>query len=721
MNYFNSYLFIRCWIIHALFILSLLPLWGQDIALNTWRTHFSYKEARKIEMTPNKIFCATQNGLFSREFETGVITRLSKIDGLSSVGVSAMKYDPINEILVVGYHSGFVDFIYSNQILSISQIANTNLNKDKNIYAIAFSSSHTFLATDFGVIRVKTNDATVVENFVQIGDGGNAVEVVEILATNDSLIIKTNEGIQSGNLLNNLLDFNNWNQYSETLEFTNLTKSADKIYALNSSNLMSLVDGNWEDTGITLPEGANKLFQVNENIFSASNGVIYRLTTEEFIEISQVEAAHINDLNFIGTTLILADSLLGLIDKNKNELFPSGPLSDDFSNVRVIEGKTFGFHSPNPLNYDGTEKQSLFSVFAEGNWELREIDEFINVSDVALFNGNYYFSSIGKGIYDESNEQIQLPGISSQADTVITTLVAGGDDLWASSFGSNNPIHILDRQGSWKSLSTTQLFDSSYLTINLSETGVAWLRDVSGKITILNEAQNSVERIERLSGLPVGFTDIEISVEDNAWIATTRGPALFSAASLLPSSQEIIRPLYENLLLFREEQIHTILTDGGNNVWFGTEKGIWVYDEDITELLTIFNEENSPLPSNRIMKMEYNSINGEIFILTDKGMVSYRSASSVGSISNQKVTIFPNPVLPSYQGLVGIAGLANNANIKITDVNGNLVQEIDAVGGTSSWNLRDINNAQVATGIYLFFSYSAEGEEAYCGKIAVVR
>ncbi len=693
---------------------------AQDIAIGTWRTHFSYLDARIVEVTPDKIFCATQNGLFSREIATGEIRRLSKIDGLSDVGISAMKYDEVNNVLVIGYRSGFVDFIYEDQILSISDIANTNLDKDKTINDIAFSSNQTFLATDLGVIVASTATATIDENFVQIGAGGSSVDVFQIIEDNNALTVRTEEGIQSGSLSENLLDFNSWNRYPSTSAFTNLTQVEGEKYALSSDNLMQLIDGSWQDTGIDLPTGTENLFGIDTELFTVGDGVVYRLTLDDFFEFAQVDLQSINDLVFIGPNLVLADSDLGLIGEDGDRLSPTGPLSDDFSNFRVIGDEIYGFHAPSASLYNGSEKQPSFSVFSKGEWEIRSIEEFINVSDVASFNGNLYYSSIGKGMYDEFNNQIIMPGTSADLDTVIVSLAAG-ELLWASSFDNNSPIHVLDTDDAWRSLTSSQLFGSQFLTIDLSETGVAWLGSASGSITVFDLEENSVELINTSDGLPSSFTDVEITVEDNAWVATSRGPALFPSASFISSDQEAILPTFENRVLFEDERINAVVTDGGNRVWFGTENGVWIYDENTSEQVAIFNEENSPLPSNHVLQMRYNEGNGEVFILTDKGMVSYRSASSFGRRTHRNVNVFPNPVRPDYQGLVGLTGLARNVNVKITDLNGNLVKEINANGGSAAWDLRDIRGGSVNTGIYLFFSSSADGEETYVGKIAVIR
>ena len=719
MKHFAGLVFKKRWLNSTLLIISCVFAGAQDIAIGTWRTHFSYQDARIIELTPEKIFCAVENGLFSYEIATGEIRRLSKIDGLSDVGISAMKYDPLNHVLIIGYRSGFVDFIYEDRILSISDIANTTLDVNKTINDITLTNGKAYLATDLGVIVANTASATVDENFVQIGSGGSTVNVLEVLISGDSIIIRTGEGIQSGNLSTNLLDFNSWTRYPATIGFTELTNVNDEIYALSSSDLMQRTNDQWEDTGVDLPVGAEKLFGIGDNLFTASEGVVYRLNLNEFLEFSQVSASSINDLNFIGSTIILADSELGLTDQNNSIFYPAGPLSDSFSNIKVIADQVYGFHAPSPLTYDGTETQPSFSVFAEGTWTNPSIDGFINVSDVVRFNGTQYFSSIGKGIYHEEGNQIMTPGNSVQ-DTVITSL-ASSDVLWVSSFGSQEPIYVLDTDDLWSSFSSITLFGNQFISIDISETGVAWLGSLAGEVTVVDDDENLFELINSSDGLPSLITDVVISVEDNAWVSTLRGPALFPSASFLGSNPSALTPSFEGRILFEDETVNAVVTDGGNRIWFGTENGVWIYDENTSEQIAVFNEQNSPLPSNRVIQMEYNGRNGEVFILTDKGMVSYRSASSIGTRLHRNVNVFPNPVRPTYQGEVGLTGLASNVNVKITDINGNLVQEVDANGGSASWDLKNIGGGAVSTGIYLFFSSTSDGEETYIGKIAVIR
>jgi hypothetical protein len=721
MKHFAGLAFLKLWAISSLFLFN-QSVSAQDIAVGTWRTHFSYTDARIIEVTSDKIFCAAANGLFSIDLDDNSIRKLSKIDGLSDIGVSALKFDAASKVLAIGYRSGLVDFIFENEIITIRDIFNSNLEADKGINDITFGAGRAFLATDLGVIVVNIKRREIVENYVQIGMGGNEVSVLELSFSDNQLFARTNEGVQSGSSNLNLLDFNNWIHYPSTTSFTSLTLVDNRYYALNGTNVYQLSESSWIDTGVDLPSDASKLFSVNNELISAGLNAIYRFSNDTFEPAASLSLSFANDIEWVGNEFIVADATLGLINQSSISISPQGPISDEFSEVKGISNEIYAFHAPSPFSYDGTVKRNGYSFFSEGNWSQIDIANFQNISDVARIGDNFYFGSIGDGLLDLSNDQIimDIPGSHPDLDTMIVAMNAK-NNLWISSFDNAHPIHTLTDDGIWSSFSEADLFEDRFVSIDLTQTETAWLGGASGLITVFDPDQNKVDRISTSDDLPASYTDIDISVEDDGWVATTKGPALFSNASFVSGNTQAISPSFENRVLFEDELVSAVMTDGGNRVWFGTNRGLWVFNENTSEQVALFNESNSPIPSDNVLNLTYNPINGEVFITTDKGMVSFRSASSFGRRAHRDVTIFPNPVRPNYSGLVGIKGLAKNVSVKVTDINGNLVKEIEANGGTASWNLQDLTNANVVTGVYFLFSSSSDGTETFVGKIAVIR
>ena len=380
----------------------------------------------------------------------------------------------------------------------------------------------------------------------------------------------------------------------------------------------------------------------------------------------------------------------------------------------------YGFHSPSSLSTDPNERVDFYSQFSNGSWALNSIDGFGNISDVASFQGSRYFTSVGFGLYKEQGNEIirDIPGSGLQGDTVHISAIAG-DRLWIAGSGAE-PVHFLDAEGNWTSYSGSEVFDTFFKKILLSETGIAWVLG-NGEITVIDPNESQVDLLTTSDGIPSTATDMDISIEDNSWVSSTEGPAFFPSASFIFFSSEGISPTFDGRILFEDQVINTVQTDGGNRIWFGTNRGLWVFDENTAEQVAVFTIENSPLPSDVILDLAYDGATGEVFVATDKGMVSYRSASSTGARQHSNVNIFPNPVRPDYSGLVGITGLARNATIKVTDINGNLVRELDANGGSASWDLRDQNGSNLVTGIYFFFSSDRDAEETFVGKIAVIR
>ena len=61
-----------------------------------------------------------------------------------------------------------------------------------------------------------------------------------------------------------------------------------------------------------------------------------------------------------------------------------------------------------------------------------------------------------------------------------------------------------------------------------------------------------------------------------------------------------------------------------------------------------------------------------------------------------------------------------DANIKITDIDGNLVFEGFAKGGQASWNGKNKKGDRVSSGVYLLFSTDINGLETMASKILFI-
>jgi hypothetical protein len=102
-------------------------------------------------------------------------------------------------------------------------------------------------------------------------------------------------------------------------------------------------------------------------------------------------------------------------------------------------------------------------------------------------------------------------------------------------------------------------------------------------------------------------------------------------------------------------------------------------------------------------------------------LISFKGISTAASDDLSKVYVYPNPVRPEFEGTVKIAGLLDKANIKITDIAGNLVYETTSEGGTIEWDTTAFGKYKVASGVYMIFISAQDGVETKVKKVMIIR
>jgi len=173
--------------------------------------------------------------------------------------------------------------------------------------------------------------------------------------------------------------------------------------------------------------------------------------------------------------------------------------------------------------------------------------------------------------------------------------------------------------------------------------------------------------------------------------------------------------------LLSSEAVTAIAVDGANRKWFGTERGgLFLMSADGTDQIKHFTETNSPIFSNHITSLAI-SETGMVFIGTPNGIISYKGSATPGRENNKDIFIYPNPVTSQYSGPIAIRNLVQDANVKITDIEGNLVYETYAEGGNAQWNGRNFDGQKVQTGYYMVFVSNDDGTETIVSKILMIR
>ena len=317
--------------------------------------------------------------------------------------------------------------------------------------------------------------------------------------------------------------------------------------------------------------------------------------------------------------------------------------------------------------------------------------------------------------------------------------------LWVAAGGTTSPINARYANGTWKSF---QIRDASVANLWLFQTlvddfGTKWVIAYDGPsagagIIVFNEndADNPNDDSYRQltdrvgsGALPDIFVRSMAKDKDGSiWVGTNKGVGVFYNPSDIFSTtnfdaQRVIieQDGYAQYLL-ESEYVTSVVIDGANRKWFGTYGGgVFLLSEDGTKQLLNFNTDNSPLPSNNIACMTVDNLTGELFIGTDKGVVSYRSDATSGGSVCDGYYAFPNPVKHDYNGPIAIRGLVDDADVRITDTAGNLVYHTKALGGQAIWDGKDFSGRRAATGIYFAHVTNIDGSATCVTKILLAK
>lgn len=217
-------------------------------------------------------------------------------------------------------------------------------------------------------------------------------------------------------------------------------------------------------------------------------------------------------------------------------------------------------------------------------------------------------------------------------------------------------------------------------------------------------------------------------LDNSIWIGTDNGIGIVSNCTFGPGttpSCDAVLPIVQYDLfagyLFAGYTVTSIAVDGANRKWVGTDNGVWLLSPNANSIIYSFNTTNSPLPSDVIQKITIDQVTGDVYIGTANGLVSFHGTATRGDSSNSNVLIFPNPVPTGYDGTISIKGLVANADVRITDIDGQLVYKTTALGGQAVWNGVDYTGHRPQSGVYLVFASSSDGSQTYAGKIVFIQ
>jgi len=713
---------------YLLLIIFSLNISAQDIPMGSWRNHADYSAAQKTVVFDNKVFCATNNGLFYFDTEDGSLNTLSTTDGLSSINISMLR--TVNDLLLIGYEDGLMDVMdYDLNINTFEDIFESELRGAKRINEAVEVEGIIYLATDFGVVLYDFDENELIDAFQDLSEDGERITIKGISTDNEKLYLSTAEGLLIGDLLANinLKDFQKWDRRPINNEATTLLKTVffeGNLYGwADNDSVYQFQNENWESFyGADVP--IQKLKVANNELYFSSTNQLYRLNGNTFESALTVENIdQINDFIFFENQFFLADETSGLIryqDGATETLTPQGPI-----------GKLQSLHQLERFTFHLAESTAGFSYFENGRWtytgkdsEGKDLPIFRDVA-LDLISGNGIFLSEAEGLFSWDTENINSLNLG---DSIITEWVSLAESPQASYWAlvkTENNLSALFNPNTGDVLEMNLPANSKINDYLIVPNGDHYLATNSG-IFVFNPESGEERRLNTVLGngnLPNNqIKDLAMDVSGQLWIATESGVAFFNRFQgvLQGENVDASQPIFEGFFLFDGIPVNHITIDGGNRKWMSTRDGLWLFDENIERNILHLRRSNSPIVNSNIQQMVVNPLNGELFISSSSQFLSYRTDATRAGAFYTDVEVFPNPVRLSADNTVTIRGLAYNNEVMITDIAGNLIHKGKANGGTFSWDLGNYSGFRAKSGVYLVFSINADGTETYQTKFAVL-
>jgi hypothetical protein len=741
----------------------------------SWQSYFSYTQIKAISESPTTIYAASENALFSKNTNSGIIKTSTTIDGLSGETITALYYSATSNKTIVGYQNGLIIVINEadGSMLKVVDIVNKNLTTSiKRINNFMEYDGIVYVATDFGIVQFNLATSQFGDTYF-IGDNGTEIKVSQTAIYKGFIYASTSSGIRKGDVNNtNLIDYKQW-QLVSAGNWSGIAAFETDLYAVNVAGYVHKYDSGSNTINGFLPlSEVTTDFRTTANYFiitTANTVYVYnkQMVLQRQINRNQIPGINSNfscatiiiDAIYIGTTEngLITTSLLNASDYEN--ITPIGPSRNTIFSMQATSTQLWAvygdydiFYNPYPLDDYGISK------FTTSGWSNIPFDKVLgakSMTKIAINPSNEneaYASSFFSGLlkiendvptvlYNQTNSGLESLTISPPDPKYIDIRINGtafdkSGNFWVTNSRVVNGLKVLSPSGQWKSYAMDKILTSptqnDFGAMVIDKNGIKWISTSKNGVVGFNESSNTFKKITfgpDQGNLPTqDVRTVAVDNKNELWIGTTKGLRVLSNVGSFQTENQLtthsIIIMEDNLAqeLLYEQFITDIEVDGANNKWIGTaDAGVFMVSPNGQETKYHFTESNSPLPSNVINDISINSSTGEVFIATSKGLISFKGIATSANENLNNVYVYPNPVRPDYEGTVKINGLLDKANVKITDVAGNLVYEAISEGGTLEWDTTAFGKHKVASGVYMIFVSAQDGVETKVKKVMIIR
>jgi hypothetical protein len=741
-----------------------LPFFGlTQVGMGEWRMHISPNSAIDVVEGKDAVYAIMENGLLEHDLEAGEQTIWTVANYLSDVSPSAIAYDKGSANLLVGYDNGNLDLIKNNFVYNLPAVLQSTINGVKKINKIVVNGGYAYLATGVGVVVVNLSKREIRDTY---NPSSAEKDFLDIAFYQDSIYVLTASEIYVSSANNSFLaDPGQWNKLQNVSDYSS-TGSYREIQVFNNELYFSYADDAYNSDTLyqivnNLPVAVLDQVEIrglntfeNQFLVSVMGAILIfdqSMTVQENIyQYQNIGFPDPQNAIFVDNDYYVADGRWGLI-KSRN-VFQSeslgfeGPRYNAAFRAKWTKGKLAiangGFVGKNPsfsLTGGATMEDGEWSsivIFDQSILQNTDTWDFIstainpvNTDEVAYgsYSGIPLVIANKNSVTDTfvfSNSLIEETGNVGWG--YISDLVYDDNgNLWVANANANKPLKVRADDGMWYDFEIGNSVKNKVTKrLVIDGNGIKWMGVEGAGIVAFDHGQSvsdaSDDRYRLLNtgvntgDLPSSSAEaIAVDFDNNIWVGTPEGMrVLYNSSNVFDASpgqynfQRLLIEFGENVeIVLGTTHITSIQVDGANRKWIGTaSSGVFLLSADGLEVVRNFTSENSPLLSNAILDIAIDQDNGEVYFVTEDGLISYRSDASQGDLEYTNVKVFPNPVQPDYFGPITIQGIAYDSDVKITDVSGKLVYRTKSNGGTATWSGNTMDGQRAATGVYLIWT-----------------
>jgi hypothetical protein len=765
----------------AAFTVAQLPAQQQSQALGSWRVHLPYKKGRYVAGGSYAVWCASDFGLFRTNRADGSVQRITKVEGLSDLSFSALEYAAANDVLIIGYKTGNIDLLYNGRVVNLPDIRRSTIIGSKTINNITVSGSLAYLSCGFGIVVLDLDRVEIKDTYI-LGNNGTYLEVFDVTTDASQIYAATPQGLFYASLSNPFLSsFTSWTRYAflPSTKINALALFNNEVIANYRPSSTALTDVmihldpvslTWD----TVPNFGGGRFvsdiDVRNNEMFVADIYSVPVLTPAFAEtrlyLAAASGALFPNSIFVDQTHPwVADNERSLIQTtdvfNGVVYAPNGPSSVDVFDMTVSQGELLVVPGGRDDAWNNIYSREGASKLREGMWTNYNrntlpalVDSTYDLICCAIDPSDpnhFFFGSWGEGLVEMNGNQIT--NIFDQNNSVLQSRPAypwcgisglaydQSNNLWMVNSHVPQCLKVRTANGQWRSFDFSGLVAGENVVARLliTQSGQKWMIMPRGggmlvfddKGTLTNTSDDRKRKLGFTTGVgKIPGNDVLCMAEDDdgeIWIGTNDGVGVFySPENIFNTSgfdcQRVLINQDGTLQeLLKGLEVTDISVDGANRKWIATRGGgVFLMSADGTTEILHFTAANSPLLSDNVEAIAINDATGEVYFSTDKGLISYVSDAVEGGDKNEDVMAYPNPVRPEYTGPIAIRGLVKDADVKITDVRGNVVFKTKALGGQAIWDGNNFAGQRASTGVYLVFITNDDGSETAITKILFV-